>query len=310
MAAGKSTRMKSDLPKVLHELCGRPLLDYVLDAIAAAGIRRTIVVAGFGADLVKARFRQRPELEYAMQSEQKGTGHAVMVCRDAIGGHRGPVVVLAGDGPFIRPEMIGNMLDRFRDTQSKAFLATAVIDDPTGYGRIIRDSAGNFDRIVEQKDAKPAEAAIKEINPSFYVFDGGLLFEALDAVRPNNAQGEYYITDVPAILKQKGHKIAAEPLADAIDIFGINHRRHLAEAHVMMQRRIQGRLMDEGVTIVDPANTVIDARAKIGRDTVIEPFTVIAGPCDIGSQCRIGPFVHLPANSNVADGAVVVANAR
>lgn len=302
MAAGKSTRMKSDLPKVLHELCGRPLLEYVLDALAEAGIRKVAIVVGFGADLVRRRIGDRPGQIYVEQKEQKGTGHAVAVCKEGLAGHKGPVVVLAGDGPFVRADMIRKMLDRFAETHAKAFLATAVIGNPTGYGRIVRDAQGDFDRIVEQKDANAFEAEIAEINPSFYVFDGGMLFGALAAVTTNNAQGEYYITDVPAILKKDGHVIVAERLADAVDIFGINHRRHLAEAHRMMQDRIQGKLMDAGVTIVDPPTSAIDARASIGRDSVIEPFTVIEGPCEIGERCRVPAFSRVLAGAKLAAG--------
>ena len=305
LAAGKSTRMKSEKPKVLHDLCGLPLLSFVLDAVQQAGINRKIVVVGFGAAEVKASCAANAGVEFAVQDQQRGTGHAVMVCKEALKGHRGPVVVLAGDAPFVRSEMLAQLIDRYHKTQASAFVATAVVTNPFGYGRIVRDEAGNFDRIVEQKDAKPAEAAIQEINPSFYVFDGPLLFEALDSVRPENAQGEYYLTDVPGILKKQGKKVVAEALADEVDMYGINHRRHLGEAHALMQERIQGKLMDEGVTIVDPRSTSIDARALIGKETVIRPFSVISGPVSIGKNCKIGPFAHIRENVTLHDGAEV-----
>ncbi|MFO0949019.1 MAG: NTP transferase domain-containing protein [Planctomycetota bacterium] len=305
MAAGKSTRMKSDKPKVLHDLCGQPLLAYVLAALDEAGIHRKIVVVGFGAEQVQAAFANAPGVEFALQAEQKGTGHAVMVCRDQLGDHRGPVVVLAGDGPMLRAEMISKMLERMRETKSKAFMATAKVADPTGLGRIVRDTNGRFLRIVEHKDASPEIREIKEINASFYVFDGPALFDALEAVKPNNVQGEYYVTDVPEILREGGEIVTAEILADEIDMFGINHRRHLADAHALMQQRIQNRLLDDGVTIVDSRNTYIDARAKIGRDTIIFPFSVIRGPVQIGSRCKIGPFAHVREETELADDVQV-----
>lgn len=305
LAAGKSTRMKSDLPKVLHELCGQPILSYVLDALHEAGIDRRLLVVGFGADLVREQFGDQPGVEFVHQAEQKGTGHAVMVCQEELGHHQGPVLLLAGDGPMVRAEMLKAMLDRFAESKAKALLATAVVSDPFGFGRIIRDSAGNFERIVEQKDGTPAELAIREINPSFYVFDGPTLFETLQHLKPNNAQGEYYVTDVPGIMRENGHLVLAENLATEVDIFGINHRRHLAQAHVLMQDRIQGRHLDAGVTIVDARNTYIDARAKIGRDTMILPFSVIGGPVEIGAGCQIGPFAHLRAGTVLADNVTV-----
>ncbi|HVJ79843.1 MAG TPA: NTP transferase domain-containing protein, partial [Planctomycetia bacterium] len=301
MAAGKSTRMKSELPKVLHEVCGRPLLDYVLDALRAADVRRIVVVVGFGKEQVIARFKDVPGIAFVEQTEQRGTGHAVLVTADALAGHSGPVVVLAGDGPFIRPEMIRAMLDRRAAAGAKALLATAVVANPFGMGRIVRDAGGQFVRIVEQKDAAPQEAAINEINPSFYCFDGPALFTALKSVRTDNAQGEYYLTDVPGILRKEGAIVRAEILADETDVFGINDRAQLGVAHRLMQGRIQAAFMASGVTIVDPSSTYLDARAEIGRDTVIEPFTVIRGPVRIGARCRIGPFSHLRPGVTLAD---------
>lgn len=301
MAAGRSTRMKSELPKVLHELCGQPILEHVLRAVHQAGIERKVVVVGHGGDQVRARFADFPGIEFVEQAEQRGTGHAVRMCQELLANHAGPVVVIAGDQPMLRPELIRRMVERFEETKAKAYLATAVVADPTGLGRVIRAADGTFDRIVEQKDARPEEAAIREINFSFYCFDGPLLFEALAAVRPNNAQGEYYVTDVPGLLKARGERVVAEPIADEADILGINHRRHLADCHAAMQDRIQRRLLDSGVTIVDPRSTYIDARAQIGRDSVIHPFTVITGPVRMGERCRIGPFAHVREGTELGD---------
>jgi len=305
MAAGKSTRMKSDLPKVLHSLCGQPLLAYVLTALEDAGVRRKIVVVGYRSELVRKQFGDWPGVEFVEQTEQRGTGHAVMCAESALASHRGPVAVIAGDMPLVRSEMIRQMLDRLVETKSAALLATAVVADSFGLGRIIRGPNGEFQRIVEQRDAKADEAAIKEINPSFYAFEGPALFAALKEVKSNNSQGEYYLTDVPAIMKDAGKSVRAEILADEIDAFGINDRRQLATTHEYMQRRIQDKLMLDGVTIVDPRSTYIDARAKIARDTVVHPFSAIEGPCDIGVGCRIGPFAHLRERTRLADGVEV-----
>ena len=305
MAAGKSTRMKSDLPKVLHDLCGKPLLEHVLDALHEAGVGRKIVVVGYRADDVREAFADSPGVEFVEQTEQKGTGHAVMVCADALADHDGPVVVLAGDGPMLRPELVETMLTRFRDSGAAGLMATATVDEPFGYGRIVRDESGTFDRIVEQKDASPEQAALKEVNPSFYVFDCRLMLAALAEVKPNNVQGEYYVTDVPRILKEQGHTVVAEILATEADMFGINTREHLAQAHALMQARILGRHMAAGVTVVDARNTYVDARAEIGRETVVLPFSVIRGSVKVGANCRIGPFAHLRDGTVLHDEAVV-----
>ena len=305
MAAGKSTRMKSDTPKILHELCGQPVLQYVLDALTQAGIRRKLVVVGFQADLVKQAFANTPGVEFVLQAEQLGTGHAVMVCESALCEHQGSVIVIAGDQPMIRAELIADMLRRLKETNAKGLIATAIVPHPFGLGRILRDEKGNFIGIVEQKDATPEQAKINEINPSFYAFDGPLLFDSLRKVRPENAQKEYYLTDVPGILRSGGHTIVAEPLATETDMYGINHRGHLAEAHRLMQERIHQRHFDAGVTIVDPRTTSIDSRAQIGSDTIIYPNTVIGGPVRIGRHCRIGPFAHLRPETELADGVIV-----
>lgn len=301
LAAGRSTRMKSEVPKVLHDLCGQPMLAYVLAALDEAGIRRKLVVVGFGADQVIERFRATPGVEFVHQTEQKGTGHAVKVCAPALAAHRGPVLVVAGDGPMVRGSMLARMLERHAELKTKAFIASVMVADPSGLGRILRDAEGRFRGIVEEKDASRAERAIREINYSFYIFDGPALFSALERVRPNNKQGEYYITDVPAILRADGAIVDAEPLAEEADAFGINTRGHLAQAHALMQARIQERLMEEGITIVDPRNTYIDSRARIGADTVIWPFSVIKGPSRIGRNCRIGPFAHIREQTELGD---------
>ncbi len=305
LAAGKSTRMVTDLPKVLHEVCGRPMLAYVLDACRGAGIKRLIVVVGYRKEDVIAAFQGEPGVSFVDQAEQKGTGHAVMVCRDALADFEGDVVVIAGDMPLVRSETLELLLDTHQSRTSAVTLATAVLPDPTGYGRIIRDKYGNLEGIVEESDCTPAQREIREVNPSYYCFDKRLLFEALDQVRPDNVKGEYYLTDALHILVGRGHRALAITAVPPEDAMGINSREHLAEVGRVMQNRIQRRLMASGVTIVDPPNTWIDVRAEIGRDTVIHPFSYIHGRVRIGRRCSVGPFAYLRDGTVLADDVVV-----
>jgi len=305
LAAGRSTRMVTDLPKVLHEVCGRPMLAYVIDACRAAGIQRLIVVVGYRKEDVIAAFEGEPGVSFVDQADQKGTGHAVMVCRDALAGFEGDVVVIAGDMPLVRSETLELLLDTHQSRTSAVTLATAVLPDPTGYGRIIRDKYGNLEGIVEESDCTPAQREIREVNPSYYCFDKRLLFEALEQVRPDNVKGEYYLTDALHILVGRGHRALAITAVPPEDAMGINSREHLAEVGRVMQNRIQRGLMASGVTIVDPPNTWIDVRAEIGRDTVIHPFSYIHGHVRIGRRCSIGPFAYLREGTVLADDVVV-----
>lgn len=305
LAAGKSTRMKSTLPKVLHEVCGRPMIDYVLEAARAAGIRRQVVIVGHEADKVKAALADSPGVEFALQAEQKGTGHAVMMCRDNLRDHDGAVLILTGDAPLMRPASFAALLEDFTKARAACVIGTSTTDNNFGLGRIVRDGAGEFVNIVEQKDATPEEAAIREINVGCYVFDSQSLFEALDRIEPNNKQKEYYLTDCCGILRNAGRRVIASPRLDIVEALGVNTRVQLAEVHQALQGEFFTRLMGEGVTIVDPAQTTIDLRAKIGPDTVIHPCTTIAGPAVIGAHCRIGPHAHVGPEANLADGTVI-----
>ncbi len=305
LAAGKSTRMKSALPKVLHEVCGRPMIEYVLDAARAAGVTRQVVIVGHEAQKVKEALAAHRDVEFALQAEQKGTGHAVMMCRDNLAGHDGPVLVLTGDAPLMRPESFTALLDVFAAQQAACVIGTAETEHNHGLGRIVRDAAGNFLKIVEQKDASPAEAAIREINVGCYVFDCHALFAALDEIKPNNQQKEYYLTDCAAILKGKGLQVVASKKLDIVEALGVNTRSELVKVHRALQQRFLERLMAEGVTIVDPAQVMIDLRARIGADTIIAPFTTITGPAIIGSNCRIGPHASIGPNAVLLDGTVV-----
>jgi bifunctional UDP-N-acetylglucosamine pyrophosphorylase/glucosamine-1-phosphate N-acetyltransferase len=305
LAAGRSTRMKSDSPKVMHEICGRTMLAYVLDACRQAGIAEFYVVVGFGKEEVISAFGAEPGVHFVEQAEQKGTGHAVLMCKDALAKFTGDCVVIAGDMPMIRAETLQTLVGSHRATGAAASLATTILDDPTSYGRILRDDGGAFVGIVEHRDCTPEQLAIREVNPSYYCFDAKSLFEALDQIKPNNAKGEYYITDALAILRAAGRTVRASTKVPAQDAVGINSRADLAEVARHMQRRIQDSWMDAGVTIVDPANTWIDSDVQIGPETVIKPFCVLEGNARIGAGCTVGPFAYVAAGAVVGDGAKV-----
>jgi bifunctional UDP-N-acetylglucosamine pyrophosphorylase/glucosamine-1-phosphate N-acetyltransferase len=305
LAAGQGKRMQSDKAKVLHEVCGQPMIRYVVDAARGAGAKTIIVVIGYAADQIRAYLTNDPDILFATQSEQLGTGHAVKICRSLLEGYQGPALVLVGDEPLLRPQPLSDLLERQRHDQAACLLGTAVLADPTGFGRILRDSAGRFLRIVEERDCTPEERALKEVNPSCYVFELPALWEALDQIGTSNAQGEYYLTDAPEQLKNMGQKVVALNVLQADDVLGVNTRQHLAQAGAIMQGRIQDHWMTEGVSIVDPRNTHIDGRASIGRDTVIYPFTVITGAVKIGSRCRVGPLTHLRDGTVLDDGVDV-----
>jgi bifunctional UDP-N-acetylglucosamine pyrophosphorylase/glucosamine-1-phosphate N-acetyltransferase len=302
LAAGQGKRMKSDKAKVLHEVCGRPMVRYVVDAARGAGARTIIVVVGYAAEQVLDCLQGEPDILFAIQAEQLGTGHAVKICRTLLGDYRGPVMVLVGDEPLLRPEPLADLFSRQKKEAAACLLGTAKVHDAMGFGRILRDSAGRFLRIVEERDCTPEEKAIREVNPSCYVFELPLLWEALDQIGTTNAQHEYYLTDAPERLLAMGKKVIALNVLRPDDILGVNTRQHLAHAASVMQSRIQDHWMTEGVTIVDPGNTYIDGRAEIGRDTVIHPFTVVSGDVRIGSRCQVGPFTHLRDGTVIEDG--------
>ena len=293
LAAGVSKRMNTQLAKVLHEVCGRPMLAYVLDACREVGIKRIYVVVGFSAEQVKEQFGGTDDIIWVEQTEQLGTAHAVSCCKEHLRNFDGQTLVLCGDGPMIRAQTLKVLIEKHQSAQSAATLATAVLDDPSGYGRIIRDAYGNMQGIVEDSDCTPEQLAIKEINPSNYLFNNKILFEAIEQVRPDNVKKEYYLTDAVSGIIATGHKVVAITAVAPDEAVGINSRAQLSAASKIMQQRIQRRLMESGVTIVDPDTTWIDARAQIGRDTVIEPFTYIHGEVKIGQGCRVGPFAHL-----------------
>lgn len=234
LAAGKGTRMKSELPKVLVPVAGRPMVRYVIDALRAAGVDRIVVVVGYRADLVRAELADLPGIEFADQTEQLGTGHAVMMCREHLASHDGPVVVVAGDSPMLQADSVATLLAEARSRHAACLLGTVRRDDPTGYGRIVRNAAGDFTGIVEEKDATPEQRAITEINVSTYVFDAKELLAALDQLRADNSQREYYITDCPAILLAAGKQVAALNVLKPREALSINSPEELAQVEQVM----------------------------------------------------------------------------
>lgn len=237
LAAGKGTRMKSELPKVMHLACGSPMVEHVLDAARSSGVKRLVVVVGYKADVVRDGLARYRDVEFAMQSEQKGTGHAVRMCAEQLADHDGPVLVLAGDTPLLRGESLFALLSELRDQHAACVIGTAITENNFGLGRVVRSPSGEFLRIVEQKDTTPEEAAIREINTGCYAFDSRLLFQALMQIRPNNSQGEYYLTDVPAILKAEGHPVIAAPKLTIEEAMGVNTPEQLAEVEAVLRRR-------------------------------------------------------------------------
>ncbi len=302
LAAGKGTRMKSKLPKVLHKVGGHPMLEHVMDAAEAAGCRDNVVVIGHGAELVRELVGDRARI--ALQAEQLGTGHAVLQAADTLKDFTGTVMILCGDTPLLEAEELQKFYAEHVKSGAAATVMSALMDDPFGYGRILRDANGDVAGIVEQKDASEEQKQIKEINTGNYCVEAPLLFEVLRTLGNNNAQGEYYLTDVLAKLRAMGKKVGGVITADSEMIMGVNSRRQLAEAESVMRRRIAERHMDDGVTIMDPASTFIEKSVKIAPDTVIYPNTWLQGATVIGEDCEIGPNVRLE-NVKVADGCRV-----
>jgi len=305
LAAGMSTRMKSARSKVLHEVCGKPMLAYVLDACREAGIGDLLVVVGHARDQVMEAFADAEDITWVVQDPQQGTAHAVMVAREPLEGFEGDLVVLVGDAPMLRAETLTILLETHRRESADVTLVTAMLDDPKWFGRIVRDAEGNVERIVEAGDASEEERAIREVNPSFYAFRWPALDATLDRITNENAKGEYYLTDAIELLIQGGAPAAAVAAAMPDEVQAVNSREDLALVTDLMRRRILKHLMDEGVTIEAPAGIHVDHDVTIGADTVIRAGTVIEGPTRIGPRCRIGPLAHLRPGTVLEEGVEV-----
>ncbi|MBQ1876006.1 MAG: bifunctional UDP-N-acetylglucosamine diphosphorylase/glucosamine-1-phosphate N-acetyltransferase GlmU [Selenomonas sp.] len=290
LAAGKGTRMKSKLPKVLHKAGGKSMVQHVIDAAKAAGSSRTVVITGFGSEAVRAAIGEQAEC--VEQKEQLGTGHAVLQAKPLLQDEKGTIMVLCGDTPLLTGDLLKKLYDAHVAARAKATVLTAIMPDATGYGRIVRAADGSVEKIVEHKDATEAEREICEVNSGIYCFDAQALFQSLAQVTNDNAQGEYYLPDVLWILKKQGEKIAAVAADNYEDTLGINSRLQLAGAEKILRRRKNEELMAAGVTIMDPDSTYIDADVKVGRDTVIYPQTWLEGNTVIGEECEIGPSVR------------------
>ena len=307
LAAGKSTRMRSARPKVLHELCGRPMLGYVLSACRLAGVDRLITVVGHGKKEVMDCFAAERDVTWVEQSRQLGTGDAVACCRKAMAGLTGGVIVIAGDMPLVRRDTVEELLKQREASGDALVLATTTLDDPTGYGRIVRDSSGALVAIVEQQDCSDEQLAIGEVNVSYYCFDAQRLFDVLGPMKSARKRSELYLTDAVQHLREAGHGVSAGLAMEPEDAIGINTRLDLARVARIMQDRIQLRLMNDGVSIVDPDTTWIEADVSVGCDTTIHPFSFVGLGATIGEGCVVGPHGHVGAGETLEDGDVAPA---
>lgn len=318
LAAGEGSRMKSKMPKVLHKILGKTMLDYVIDTARESGAAQVCVVVGHGAEEVQADAASR-DVSFALQKEQKGTGHAVMMAEEFVEEEK-DMLILYGDTPLITAESLSRLAEIHKAECNGVTVVSAVLEEPAGYGRILRDSAGGFRKIVEHKDASEEERRVKEINTGIYIFNGKALRAALRKLDNSNAQGEYYLTDCLESILRDGGKVGVVTAADADEFFGVNSRVQLAEATKIMRERINRRHMENGVTMIDPENVYIGCGVEIGRDTVIWPGCVLEGNTVIGEDCEIGPHTRLTdmklghgvkiqqstaMESEIGDGAVV-----
>ncbi|HEL0608745.1 TPA: bifunctional UDP-N-acetylglucosamine diphosphorylase/glucosamine-1-phosphate N-acetyltransferase GlmU, partial [Streptococcus equi subsp. zooepidemicus] len=302
LAAGKGTRMKSGLPKVLHKVSGLSMLEHVLNSVSALAPQKQLTVIGHQAEQVRAVLGEQSLT--VVQEEQLGTGHAVMMAKEELSGLEGQTLVIAGDTPLIRGESLKELLDYHIREKNVATILTASAKDPFGYGRIIRNAAGEVVNIVEQKDANEAEQEVKEINTGTYIFDNKRLFEALKYLTTDNAQGEYYLTDVISIFKASQEKVGAYLLKDFDESLGVNDRLALAQAEVIMQERINKQHMLNGVTLQNPAATYIESSVEIAPDVLIEANVTLKGQTRIGSRSVIGNGSYI-LDSRLGEGVVV-----
>ena len=311
LAAGEGTRMRSDTPKVLHPLCGRPMLLHVIDALVQLPLERIVIVVGFGAELVTKTVQEQiateTPIEFVEQRELRGTGDAASVALTASGfdgDGEDDLFVITADMVLVRPETLAHLARVHRQSDAAATLLTAVLDDPLGYGRIVRDDNDQVVEIVEEADATDEQTLINEINPSFYCFRRGLLAPALRRLSPENAQGEYYLTDVIGVLREAGHRVIGVPVDDPIETVNVNDRAQLATAETVLRARINDRWMREGVTMTDPARTYVDASVELEPDARLLPGTILEGRTVIGAGAVIGPDCHL-VDTIVGERAVV-----
>jgi bifunctional UDP-N-acetylglucosamine pyrophosphorylase/glucosamine-1-phosphate N-acetyltransferase len=314
LAAGEGTRMRSDRPKPLHRLCGRPMVLHVLDSLVQLSVSRVVVVVGHRAEWVtKTLIEHAPPglaIEFVEQVEQRGTGDAMAVALTGLpdeGDEDGDVVVLPGDTPLLRPSTLAALVNHHRVCDAAATLLTAEIDDPTGYGRVVRGRDETVARVVEHEDATEDERGVREVNTSIYCFRRSVLAPSLRRLSPANAQGEHYLTDVVGVLYEAGHKVGSLVVADTMEVAGVNDRAQLAVAEAELRDRINERWMRRGVTMWDPERTYIDVDVVIEPDVVLLPGVILQGSCVVGPHSEVGPDVHL-VDTVVGQGAVVASS--
>lgn len=297
LAAGKGTRMKSKYPKVIHKVCGKEMVNHVIDVSKKSGVEDVVVILGHGSETVKTQIPQDSMI--AMQTEQLGTGHAVIMAKEYINDND-TIVVLCGDTPLVKEETLKRLFDYHIENQYHATVLTTKVENPTGYGRIIRDENEDLLKIVEQKDANEEEKKANEINSGIYCFDGKSLRESLDLLDNNNAQGEYYLTDTIKIMRDRGQKVGAYNGSTIEELMGVNSRVELSKAEEIMRRRINEDHMVNGVTIIDVNSTYIESDVEIGNDTIVYPGAMLKGNTKIGSSCVIGMNSSI-TNSTIGD---------
>lgn len=300
LAAGQGKRMRSELPKVLHRVAGRPMIQYVIDLVRGMGFRRVIVVTGHRGQEVRAEIG--PVADFVEQTEQLGTAHAVLQTRILLGEHQGGVVVLYGDMPLLTEVDVIPLIRAFRDGLGDAVMLTCELDDPTGYGRVVRGRDGTVLGVVEDSDAVGETKSVREVNAGVYCFNASQLFRFLEKVSPRNVQGEYYLTDVLELMARAGGKLTAIKASNPVNVMGVNSRLDLARADAIVRGRIIERLMGEGVGFVDPNSSYIDWGVEVGSDTLILPGTFLEGKTIVEENVVVGPFARI-TNSIIRKGA-------
>lgn len=301
LAAGKGTRMKSNLPKVLHEILGKALVGYVLDSVKHITNENFVIVGHHAEEVEKYVISHYENAKTVLQSPQLGTGHAVSMICPMLENYSGQVLILCGDTPLITEDTLKKFVEYHRENKSDITVMSAIFENPTNYGRIIRDTDNSLKCIVEEKDATLEQKAIKEVNAGIYCINWAKVKSGFSQLTSNNAQGEYYLTDIIEWGKKNGLSVNAYIMENNIETFGINSRVQLAEALKLLQKRINEKHMINGVTIVDPETTYISADTEIGQDTIIYPSTYIEGENKIGSNCKIGPMAHLRGGVEIGD---------
>jgi bifunctional UDP-N-acetylglucosamine pyrophosphorylase/glucosamine-1-phosphate N-acetyltransferase len=308
LAAGKGTRMKSGVPKVLHHVAGSPMISYVVDAVRSGGFQEIVIVVGHESEEVR-KVAQVPGIKFALQEPQLGTGHAVAAARECFGGFSGDILILCGDIPLLQPKTIKEFIRFHQNNNSMLTVMTTFPENPSGYGRIVRREGGRVAGIVEERDASEAEKAIMEINTGVYLANADLLYSLVSKLGADNSQGEYYLTDIVSEAAKESIPVHAFVLADAQEATGINTRSDLARVSTIVWNRLREDLMVSGVTLLDPSSVYVDSQVRIGADTVIHPGVTISGRTEIGNGCVIEPGVYI-MDSKLGDGVKILQGSR